>query len=105
MRTTHASMRQAHQHQRIAGTLGIHRHATLGVLHDADTGDQQRGWNLDGATILGGELIVQRILAAHERRAVGQRRVQARLSRTHQAAHVARVLAAWPAEVVQDGDA
>ena len=98
-------MRGAHQYQRVAGALGIHRHAALRVFHDADARDQQRGWNLDGATILGRELVVQRILAAHERRAIRQRCVQARLGRAHQTAHVARVLAAWPAEVVQDRDA
>ena len=76
---------------RVAMALEVHRHAVAHIVDHRDGADQQRvGDANDLAGLLVGELVVQRVLAADERDAVGHGGVVAGFAGANQLAHASR---------------
>jgi hypothetical protein len=96
--------RAADLHDDIAGVLQVRRDDDVCVGHVGDGGDDQRRWNGVAGTIGTEVLVVQRVLAADERSAVGERRVAACTHRLGQLAECRRPPRIPPREVVEQRD-
>ena len=72
MTAAHLGAGAAHKEEQVARLLRVGRHAAGHIRDHADRRDQQRRGNGDGLAAVRAELVVERVLAADERRAVRQ---------------------------------
>lgn len=74
------------------------------VIDDSESGYEQGGWYFDGFAVLGGELVIERILAGDEWGSEGFGGVVTCFCGHDEGAEVFGFVAGWPAEIIEDGD-
>ena len=97
--------RRAEEDEHVAGRGELGGDACAGVGDVADGGDHQRRWHGVARAVGAGVLVVQRVLARDERRAVGDGCVVAPVDGGDQLAERRRAARVAPREVVEQRDA
>ncbi len=103
VRAAHFGFRRPNQVEEVPRLLQVHRHTAAHVGYQAEGADEQRRRD-DNVTVAGMILVLQAVLAADERHAIGHGHVAARFGGAHQGAEHLRPVGVAPAKVVEQRD-